>query len=292
MDWTDTTILAFDTETTGLNPWSGDRLWEFAGVSFQVDERGGIIEDAVQRHHFLFDPGIPIPRAVQELTGITDDDVRGKPSFSEQADEIRALLSSTVTVAHNYDFDQSALAAEFSRIGQVWPTPLAEIDTLDLSRRFFPEAPKHKLIHLATRLEVSLEGAHRAVNDAEACGRAFLAMTRRFDAPSDLEAMVDWADAIGRPPEAGPFGLDDLGRVVFRDGPHQGDAVAHHPDYLGWMLIAQRRVDQGWQLRFPESVRRWAARWLRIRGAGRAIQGGRQFSTDDWAPDSCARKVD
>jgi len=287
MRWTETPIVAFDTETTGLDPWLGDRMIEFAAVVLHVDDSGRLDEDAMERHHFLVNPGRPIPREASAVTGITDADVASAPEFAEKAQEIWDLMKGRVTVAHNYDFDQAVLASEFQRLGRFWPTPLAEIDTLDLSRRFFKGSSKHKLGDMASRLSIRLEGAHRAVNDAEACGRSFLAMTRRFDAPSDLNGMLEWADSIGRPPDAGPLVVDPTGRVVFSGGEFDGRPVAMHPDHLAWMVVARERVEQQWQYRFSESVRRWSARFLRLRAAGRAIQSGRHFGPDDWAPESC-----
>lgn len=288
MRWMDKPIVAFDTETTGLNPWLGDRMMEFGAVVFHLDERGRIDESRIERHEFFVNPGVPIPVEVQKTTNITDADVVNAPPFSEKADVIWSLLEDSLSVAHNYDFDQAVLASEFQRLGRFWPTPLAEIDTLDLSRRFFGGARGHKLEQLAQRLEIKLVDAHRAANDAEACGRSFISLTSRFDAPDQLDGLLQWADAIGRPPGDGPLRLDNTGRVVFAAGPHSGRPVAKHPEHLAWMVVARRWHQGEWQHRFPESTRSWVARFLRLRMAGRAVQGGRSFGTDDWTPESCA----
>lgn len=287
MSWTELPVVAFDTETTGLNPWTGDRIIEFAAVRFRLDPGGSVREDAVERIHFLFNPGIPIPREVRDLTGIQDADVAKAPPFAEQAKAVRAILEGAVTVAHNYAFDHSVLMAEFDRLGLTWPSPRAEIDTLDVCRRHQPEGGSLKLGELAARLGVRLDGAHRAVNDAEACGRVFLVLARRHDAPPELEGLLEWADAIGHPPPGGPIRLLPDGRVVFAEPPLEGEEVEHHPDHLAWMILARARRAGAWQMRYPDSVRAWAARWLRVRAAGRAIQGGRHFGADDWALDSC-----
>jgi len=288
MRWMDKPIVAFDTETTGLNPWLGDRMIEFGAVVFHLDERGRVDESRVERHEFFVNPGVPIPPEVQKTTNISDADVVGAPPFAEKAEIIWGLLEDSLSVAHNYDFDQAVLASEFQRLGRFWPTPLAEIDTLDLSRRFFGGARGHKLQQLAQRLDIRLVDAHRAANDAEACGRSFLAITSRFDAPEPLDGLLQWADAIGRPPQDGPLHLDKSGRVVFVEGPHRGQPVAMYPEHLAWMVVARRREQTEWQYRYPESTRSWVARFLRLRMAGRAIQGGRTFGADDWAPESCA----
>ena len=192
-----------------------------------------------------------------------------------------------VTVAHNYPFDMAFLTQEFMRVGRVWPEPLAEVDTVDLSMRHFREAKGHKLIDVCNRLDIRLEGAHRATNDAAACGRCFLEMARRHTVEDDLQNMLDWALAIGRPPDEGPLGTNRDGRVVFLEGPHQGRPVAEHPLHLAWMEKARERRLDGWGWRYPESTRRWIRRWLEVRGAGRARQSPKSVHPSDWGLDPC-----
>lgn len=285
MKWKSQPIVAFDTETTGLEPFGGDRIIEFAAVVFHLAPDGSV--ESQEEHSWLINPGIPIPRKVTEITGISDGDVVGAPSFPEVAGEIRELLAGAVTVAHNLPFDLAFLSREFQLIGSYWPEPLAEIDTVDLSMVCFPDARSHRLSDVCDRLGVTLEGAHRATNDAEACGLCFITLARRHEIPDDLQAMLDWARAIGRPPEDGPFGEDEHGRIVFRDGPHAGEPVAEHPIHLQWLTRARVRRGSGWQWRYPESARRWARRWLDVRGAGRARQHAKSFHELDWVIDSC-----
>ncbi len=285
MRWKHLPIVAFDTETTGLSPFAGDRMIEFAAVVLRTDDDGRVVSQ--EDHAFLINPQMPIPRTASQITGITDADVANKPTFAEVADDIRRLLTGAVTVAHNYPFDLAFLTKEFERLGQVWPEPLAEIDTVDLSMRTYPDQRGHKLEDVCKRLGVTLDGAHRATNDAAACGRSFVEMARRRDIEDDLQAMLDWAAAIGQPPDNGPLGPADDGRVVFLEGPHQGDPVGHHPLHLAWIEKARVRGAGGWRWRFPESTRRWVRRWLDVRGSGRARQNPKSFRAEDWVLDSC-----
>ena len=86
MQWKNRKIVAFDTETTGLSPFLDDRVIEFAAVVFQLDESGGIARTT--EHAWLINPGIPIPRTVTQITGITNDDVQDKQPFAEYAEQI------------------------------------------------------------------------------------------------------------------------------------------------------------------------------------------------------------
>lgn len=284
MRWKSLPIIAFDTETTGLNPEDGHRVIEFAGVEMRLGPDGKV--DKVVPHHFLFNPGIPIPREATDVSGIRDEDVADKPKFEQHAAAIHKLLSRAITVAHNYPFDQRFLTHEFDRAGLKWCAPPAEIDTVDLSRRFFPEAKSHKLSELSQRLEVTLIGAHRATNDAEACGRCFVALANRQDAPEDLPGLIEWADAVGEPPSAGGvIGRAPDGTVVFTGGELDGKPIDQHPDHLAWMSLARRRTEGRWEEAFPAEVKVWVERWLRVRGSGRAQGSMKGFGPNDWGID-------
>lgn len=285
MQWKNRRIVAFDTETTGLQPFLEDRIVEFAAVELILDEQGRVREE--RAHSWLVNPGIPIPRAVTQITGITDQHVADKPPFTEIAEKVRDLFTDAVTVAHNYPFDLAFLKKELRLAGLRWREPLAAVDTVDVSMRWFADARSHKLEDLCKRLGVTLDNAHRATDDAAACGRCFVEMARRHQVEDELQAMLDWARAIGRPPPDGPLATDEEGSVVFAEGPHAGQPVEEHPRHLAWMEKARARGPHGWDWRYPESTRRWIRRWLDVRGSGRAQAGGKSFRQDDWSPDSC-----
>lgn len=285
MKWKHLSVVAFDTETTGLDPFGGDRIIEVGLVVLRLGPDGRIVD----REDFseLVNPGMPIPRKVTEITGIRDDDVAGCPPFAAFADDVAERFRGAVAVAHNYPFDLAFLTQEFERAQVPWEEPLAAIDTVDVSMKHFPEARSHKLGDLARRLDVTLETAHRATDDAAACGGCFIELAVRHGVPDELQALLDWADAIGRPPEDGPFALDAHGAPVFAEGPHAGDPVGDHPLHLAWMAKARVKGPRGWSWRYPESTRRWVRRWLDVRGAGRARQNPKTFRPDDWVLDPC-----
>ena len=280
MKWKHLPIVAFDTETTGLQPFGGDRIIEFAAVVLHLGPDGQVAQR--EDHSWLVNPGIPIPKKATEITGITDADVLAAPPFSEIAHRVRELFVDRVTVAHNYPFDRAFLTKAFADCGEDWHEPLAEIDTVDLSMRMFPEARRHNLAEVSKRLDVVLEGAHRATNDAAACGLCFTTLARRRDVEDDLQAMLDWAGAIGRPPQSGPFDTDATGRVLFAEGEFRGHPVADHPVHLAWMEKARVRQHGRWDWRFAESSRRWIRSWLEVRGAGRATVHPKGFRSEDW----------
>lgn len=298
MQWKNKAIVAFDTETTGLQPHVDDRIIEFAAVEFHVDERLQVTQRV--DHSWLIHPDRAIPPKVTEITGIRNSDVEGKPRFSEVAVQIYTLLNDAITVAHNYPFDLSFLLMEFHALGESGPTmplPLAEIDTYDLSLKTFPDARGHRLEDLARTLHVQMGRAHRATDDAAATGQCLIELLRRgSNLNDDLLALQEWAGAVGRPPKGSPIGVGEQNVLTFLDGPHAGTPIAQQQVHLHWMLKARVKADHGWTWRFPESLRNWITRWLTFRGSfrglGKARQAPRSAHPQDWTIDPCIADVE
>lgn len=283
MRWTDCRIVAFDTETTGLRPFEGDRVIEFGAVELMVD--AGMHVTGVKHHQFMINPEMPIPREASRVSNITDDMVVDSPVFAKVASQIRAVLEDAILIAHNFSFDMAFLRAEMKRCGMHWPRTRAEVDTLPLAKRQITDMRSYKLEAVATKLGVPLDNAHRASHDAECCGRVFVEIARTYGSPPELEGMVDWAVAVGLPPDTGHLKVGEEGVATFMTGPYQGETVEAHPDFLQWMVIAVERKNGGWHTIYPDSVRQWAKRWLRARTAGRGRGSPRSQGPTDWTLD-------
>lgn len=288
MRWKDHVILAFDTETTGLSPENGDRVIELAAVEIHADAAGQVRE--IRRHELLFSPGTPLSADTTRLTGIREEDLAGKPAFEERATEVRALFDRPgILVAHNLPFDMRFLAAELGRCGLRWPNRMVEIDTYDVARKHLPTGGRladYKLGTLTSFLGIQLVEAHRAGNDAEACGRALLAMAQRLQAPEALDAFVAWAEGLTPPPETPFLARADNGDLVFTEGPHAAAPIDAHPDVLHWMTLARERTPEGtWQMRYPHELRAWIERYLRVRASGRFPSGLKAPGAADWGID-------
>ncbi len=159
-------IVVFDFETTGLSA-RRDRVIEVGAVRLKD---GQIIEE----FSAMVNPGIAIPARITEITGITDAMVRDARPAAEVIPELLAFIGEAPVAAHNASFDTGFLREECRRIGlDSQPTV---IDTLELSRRLYPQLKSHKLAAVCKSLGVSLKNAHRAVHDARATAQALAKM--------------------------------------------------------------------------------------------------------------------
>ena len=172
-------FIVLDFETTGLYPTTGDRATEVAAVLVQ----DGKIVDKFQS---LMNSGVPIPRFVQDLTGITNRMIATAPPSDEVMNQFLTFIGDTPLVAHNASFDKRFLDAELSRIGRQANQPVA--CTMRIARRIYQKAPNYKLGTLVRFAHIETNGVfHRALADSEMTARLMLRMAdellQNFDVP-------------------------------------------------------------------------------------------------------------
>ena len=211
-------LVFFDTETTGLN-FSRDEIIEFAAVV--VESRGGKAE-IVQEYDELIalSPGGFVPEQIQQLTGITNQDLkeRGIPKAQVCRDIAQMVSGNTLLMAYNAHFDLSFLFYLLLRDGD--PMILKGKDKIDLltvykDRRSYP----HKLCNAidAYGLADQVVNSHRAVDDVIAT----VAVTKAMEEErSDLESYVN---LFGYNPKFG-LGSKPIGSVTYKPQPY--DPVA------------------------------------------------------------------
>ncbi|APD13610.1 3'-5' exonuclease family protein [Pandoraea pulmonicola] len=149
-------MVFVDLETTGGNALD-DRITEIGVV--EVGPHG------VEQWSTLLDPAEPIPPFIQRLTGITNEMVRGQPSFGTLAEGLAERLHGKLFVAHNARFDYGFLKNEFKRAGIAFQADV--LCTVRLSRLLFPSAARHGLDALIARFGLAPLGRHRALADAD-----------------------------------------------------------------------------------------------------------------------------
>lgn len=192
--------LAFiDLETTGADP-TRDRITEIGIVTLEAGE--------TRRWATLVNPECAIPPFIQRLTGIADDMVDTAPRFSQLADELRERLAGCLFVAHNARFDYGFVRAEFRRLGQTFRADV--LCTVRLSRRLYPEHPKHGLDALVARHGIVIPERHRALADADAIARFWQIVCAEKPAAQIADAVAAQLQRPSLPPNLPPDALDDL----------------------------------------------------------------------------------
>lgn len=154
-------FVAFDTETTGFRPHRGDAVIALGAVWF---EDGELRRE--RSFHQLVNPGRPVPRLVQELTGITDEAVQAEGvSFLEAIDRFLEFAGEAILVGHGADFDLAFLNHGLRQACRSHLRHLV-LDTRRLYHLFYPELEDYSLDSLLGLQGVPAEGRHTALGDA------------------------------------------------------------------------------------------------------------------------------
>ena len=153
------TFVVVDLETTG-SVIGVDEIIEIGVVVLH----GGRIIDQFET---LVWTDRKIPPWVARLTGISNDDLEGAPTFSDVAETLTGLIDGRVFVAHDIRFDLPFLRWEFGRRGLVRPA-VTGLCTLQLSRLVWPQQGSRSLPDLAKQFGISHDNPHRAADDARA----------------------------------------------------------------------------------------------------------------------------
>ncbi len=164
--------VLFDTETTGFDPLTGDRVIEIAAIE--------LINDlpTEKKFHVLLDPERDIPMESTKVHGITNFHVEGKPKFGDVVDDMLAFFGDAPLVAHNAPFDFNFIDAELARVKR---PPLGQermIDTLVLAKARFPGMP-NSLDALCRRFEIDLSErtTHNALLDCRLLAEVYVELT-------------------------------------------------------------------------------------------------------------------
>lgn len=119
----------------------------------------------------LVNPGQPIPRYIQAMTGITDEMVATAPRFESIAQRVYEWLENRVFVAHNVNFDYSFVLASLRDCG--YDLKDKKLCTVRLSRKIFPDQPSYSLGNLCRSLGIPIRDRHRAGGDTRATAELF-----------------------------------------------------------------------------------------------------------------------
>jgi len=119
----------------------------------------------------LVNPGIPVPRFISSLTGITNEMLYDAPKFQDVAENIYNLLKGRIFVAHNVNFDYSFIKQQLREYG--FDLDLKRLCTVRLSKKVFPGYIKYGLGSICRQFDIVIHNRHRACGDAEATVKLF-----------------------------------------------------------------------------------------------------------------------
>jgi DNA polymerase III subunit epsilon len=161
--------IVLDTETTGLDPFQGDRLVEIGCVELVNRIPSG------QTFHQYFYPERGMPAEAQAIHGLTDEFLKDKPLFAHVVDEFIAFLGDAPLVIHNAAFDLGFLNAELERAGRPLIARERMVDTLLIARRKHPGGA-NRLDDLCVRYAIdnSHRTKHGALLDAELLAEVYV----------------------------------------------------------------------------------------------------------------------
>lgn len=162
--------VCVDIETTGIRPkW--DKIIEIGAVKVRDGKE-------VDTFSELIYPGIHIPSRITQLTGITDEMLRGKPRIEEVLPRFIEFAGDDYLLGHNVRFDFSFLKQNAMNLNlkfDKWG-----MDTLKISRKVLPQLESRALDYLCTYYNIKDENHHRAFNDASVTSQLYLILIEQF----------------------------------------------------------------------------------------------------------------
>ena len=157
-----------------------------------------IIQDGqiVETYETYVNPHEELDEHIRQLTGITNQQLKKAPDFSQVARQVYEMIEDAVFVAHNVKFDANLLAESLFWEGFELTTP--RIDTVELAQVFFPTLERYNLSSLCEELAIPLDHAHSAISDAQATAQLFLKLRETIASlPRELvETLLSFSDNL------------------------------------------------------------------------------------------------
>ena len=164
--------IVFDTETTGLDPATGDRVVEIGCVELINRCESG------RTFHAYFNPERAMPSIAEQVHGLSDVFLADKPLFEHRVEDLLDFLEDAPLIAHNAVFDFAFLNHELGLAGRLHIPHSRMVDTLAISKTRHPGA-KHSLDALCSRygIDRSHRVVHGALLDAQLLSQVYVELT-------------------------------------------------------------------------------------------------------------------
>ncbi|TNE41628.1 MAG: DNA polymerase III subunit epsilon [Alphaproteobacteria bacterium] len=164
--------IVLDTETTGFDPFTGDRLVEIGCLELVNRMPTG------KEYHVYINPERDMPESAFKVHGLSEAFLSDKPKFSEVAEDFLTFIGTSPLVIHNAAFDMKFLNAELSWLGREELPMEQAIDTLLIARKKYPGA-QNSLDALCRRFEIDATNRelHGALIDSYLLAEVYLELT-------------------------------------------------------------------------------------------------------------------
>jgi DNA polymerase III epsilon subunit family exonuclease len=235
--------IALDLETTGLNAQK-DKIIEIAAIKIEPD---GTILDVL---HYVIDPQIKIPQIITHITGITDEEVQGKPKLEDLKAEIIEFIGNYPILGHSIQFDIDFLNANGMAEGAI------PLDTFQLAKALLPKEASYSLEILSEKYNLPHPNKHRADDDTKVAIELYKMLLQRIreipehraEQIKNLLSKSDWTwkesflNFLGESPQQrkveksedltpGEPGSEKLQQQLFENLTTNRNAIIESPDY-------------------------------------------------------------
>ncbi len=225
-------IVFFDLETTGVDA-AKDRIVEISMVKVAVNGTKTVKTRRIN-------PEMPIPAEATAIHGITDDDVKGEPTFKQIAKSLAAFIEGCDFGGFNSNrFDLPLLVEEFMRAGVECDFQRRKF--VDVQTIFHRKEQRTLVAAYKFYCDKDLENAHSAEADTMATYEVLEAQIERYpDIGNTVDALAEFSAGKPMVDFAGRLTLNDNGEEIFTFGKYKGrkvmDVFRDDPSYYSWMM--------------------------------------------------------
>lgn len=226
--------IILDTETTGLDPKTGDRIVEIGCLELVNRFPSG------REWHYYFNPDRDMPQEAFKVHGISAEFLKDKPRFHELAEDFVDFIGDAVLVIHNAAFDINFLNFELGQLKLAQISMDRVVDTLAMARRKHPGA-QASLDALCKRygIDTSVRNKHGALIDCKLLADVYIEMLGARQA--NLLLAADRGSSSNGPPAGPATGhgtVSSQPRLAARQRPRPlpsrltGDDIARHQAFV------------------------------------------------------------
>ena len=190
--------IVLDTETTGFDPATGDRIVEIGCVELMDHLPTG------KSFQAYLNPERLVPPETTKVHGLTDEFLADKPLFAHIVEELLEFIGDSPLVIHNASFDMKFVNSELHRCGKPPLHPARAIDTIEIAKAKIPGA-RYSLDELCKRfgIDLSARSKHGALLDAELTARVYIELlggrqAHLVLAPRDGEGVMEEVTLVAR----------------------------------------------------------------------------------------------